>query len=42
MLFTYANIPPQTQGSLTEAILSLETRSRKQQGRKVFIKMSAV
>ena len=42
MLYTYANIPPQTQGGLTEAILSLETRSRKWPRGKVFVKMSAV
>ena len=42
MLYTYVNIPPQTQGGLTEAILSLETRSRKLPGGKVFVNMSAV
>jgi hypothetical protein len=42
MLYTYVNIPPQTQSGLTEAILSLETRSRKRPGGKVFVKMSAV
>jgi hypothetical protein len=42
MLYTYINISPQTQGGLTEAILSLETKSQKRPGRKVFVKMSAV
>jgi hypothetical protein len=40
--YTYANIPPQTQGGLIEAILSLETRSRKRPGGKFFVKMPAV
>ena len=34
MLYTYVNIPSQTQGGLTEVILSLEIRSRKRPGGK--------
>jgi hypothetical protein len=42
MLYTYANIPPQTQGGLIEDILSLETRLQKRLGGKVFVKISEV
>jgi hypothetical protein len=37
----YTNIPPQTQGSDEEAILSLETRSRKRPGGWDLVKTSA-
>ena len=38
MLYTYANIPPQTQDGLKKAILSLEIKSRKRLGRKSLYK----